>query len=58
MHIGSAWLSGLLIAAIVFIVLYVILPVALWVSILAAFGAWVVWTAVAGGTVGAHRPQH
>jgi uncharacterized protein YqfA (UPF0365 family) len=58
MNVGSAWLSGALIAAIVFVVLFVILPVSLWVSIVAALGAWLVWTAVTGGALGSRHAGH
>jgi hypothetical protein len=46
--------SGLVAAAIVFVVLFVILGVTLWVSILAAVAAWVLFGAFTRGAM--HRP--
>jgi hypothetical protein len=61
MSTRNSWLAGLVIAGIVFVVLYVILPVALWVSIVAAVGAWLLWLAITTGGLaapGRHHPAH
>ena len=46
---------GLIIAGIIFVVLFVILSVPLWVSFVAAGGALLVYAAVAGGGLAAKR---
>jgi uncharacterized protein YqfA (UPF0365 family) len=43
--------SGLVAAAIVFVVLFVILGVTLWVSIVAAVAAWILIGAFTGGAM-------
>jgi hypothetical protein len=48
-------LPALLLAGIVFVVLFVILGVTLWVSIVAAAGAFALW-ALVGGAGSASRP--
>jgi hypothetical protein len=51
-------IPSLLIAAAVFVVLFVILGVTLWVSIVAGAAALVLSAAVAGGTLIAKRDSH
>ncbi|HEU4974834.1 MAG TPA: hypothetical protein VFT50_07055 [Baekduia sp.] len=50
--------TGLVIAGIVFVVLFVILGVTLWVSLVAAGGALLLWAVMGGGAQAArHRGQ-
>ena len=48
--------TGLIIGGIVFVVLFVILSVPLWISIIAGVGALVIWAMVGGAGV-ASRPH-
>lgn len=50
--------TGLIIAGIVFVVLFVILSVSLWVSLVAAGGALVLWAAFGTGTAMTRRQSH
>lgn len=49
--------TGLVIAGIVFVVLFVILSVPLWVSLVAAGGALLLWAVVGGGAGAARHHQ-
>lgn len=51
--------TGLIIAGVVFVVLFVILSVPLWVSFVAAGGALLLWAIVGGGAgVAKHSGGH
>jgi hypothetical protein len=51
--------TGILIAAAVFVVLFVILSVPLWVSIVAAVGALALWAVIGGaGVAGSQHRAH
>ena len=51
-------LPAILLAAIAFVVLYVIIGIPLWVSFVVAGGAFVLWTLLAGGAVFKGHAQH